>query len=258
VTLSAADAPPGLPLTGERTVPGIPEENYWFRRHEAVYVALAPRCAGATVLEAGCGEGYGAGLLARVARRVVGLDYDVLTAAHVSRRYPEVAVARANLVALPLTSGSVDAVVSLQVIEHLWDQGLFLRECLRVLRPGGVLVVSTPNRITFSPGLDTPLNPFHTRELDPRELAGLVTEAGFDAVEVQGLHHGPRLQELDARHGSLVEAQVAVAVGGGAWPAELRADVESVTTGDFTLTGDDLDASLDLVAFAVRPSPTRP
>jgi SAM-dependent methyltransferase len=249
----SADAPAGLPLTGERTVPGIPEENYWFRRHEAVYAALAPRCAGATVLEAGCGEGYGADLLARVARRVVALDYDVATAAHVVRRYPEVAVARANLVALPLATRSVDAVVSLQVIEHLWDQPGFLRECLRVLRPGGTLVVSTPNRITFSPGLDTPLNPFHTRELDPRELAGLVREAGFDAVEVRGLHHGPRLRELDVRHGSLVQAQVAVALGGGEWPAELRADVEGVTTGDFTLTADDLDASLDLVAFAVRP-----
>jgi SAM-dependent methyltransferase len=250
---SSAEAPAGLPLTGERTVPGIPEENYWFRRHEAVYAAVAPRCAGATVLEAGCGEGYGADLLARVARLVVGLDLDVATAAHVVRRYPGVAVARANLVALPLASASVDAVVSLQVIEHLWDQALFLRECLRVLRPGGTLVVSTPNRITFSPGPDAPLNPFHTRELDPGELAALVGEAGFDAVEVRGLHHGPRLRELDARHGSLVQAQVAVALGGGDWPAELRADVGSVTTGDFTLTGDDLDGSLDLVASAVRP-----
>ncbi|MCW0215172.1 MAG: class I SAM-dependent methyltransferase [Pseudonocardia sp.] len=249
----SADALPGLPLTGERTVPGIPEENYWFRRHEAVYAAQLSRCAGATVLEAGCGEGYGANLLAGVAHRVVGLDYDVVTAAHVARRYPAVGVARANLVALPLADASVDVVVSLQVIEHLWDQGLFLRECLRVLRPGGGLVVSTPNRITFSPGLDTPLNPFHTRELSPAELGSLVAEAGFADVGMQGLHHGPRLRELDARHGSLVEAQVAVAVGGGEWPPELRADVGSVTTADFVLTADDLDASLDLVVSAVRP-----
>ncbi|HXV93478.1 MAG TPA: SAM-dependent methyltransferase, partial [Pseudonocardia sp.] len=61
---SAARPDPGLPLTGERTVPGVPEENYWFRRHEVVYRALAPRCAGGVVLEAGCGEGYGADLLA--------------------------------------------------------------------------------------------------------------------------------------------------------------------------------------------------
>ena len=243
-----------LPLTGERTVPGIPEENYWFRRHEVVYTALLPQCGGAAVLEAGCGEGYGADLLAGVAERVVGLDYDALTATHVARRYPRVGIARANLVALPVPDARLDAVVSLQVIEHLWDQGLFLRECLRVLRPGGWLMVSTPNRLTFSPGRDTPLNPFHTRELAPGELAELVTEAGFTDVELLGLHHGPRLRELDARHGgSLVDAQVAVAVAGGAWPADLLADVGSVTVDDFLLTPDDLDASLDLLVTASRP-----
>jgi SAM-dependent methyltransferase len=244
-----------LPLTGERTVPGIPEENYWFRRHEAVYAALAPRCAGRTVLEAGCGEGYGADLLAEVAGTVVGLDYDALTVAHVARRYPRVHTSRANLVALPVAAGAVDVVVSLQVIEHLWDQEGFLRECRRVLAPGGELLVSTPNRLTFSPGRDTPLNPFHTRELSPVELADLVGEAGFADVEVLGLHHGPRLRALDARHGgSLVDAQVAVALSGGLWPADLLVDVAGVETADFALTGNspgaDLEASLDLLVTA--------
>jgi SAM-dependent methyltransferase len=248
-----------LPLTGERTVPGIPEENYWFRRHEAVYVALRDRCAGALVLEAGCGEGYGAGMLAEVAAGVLALDLDPLTAAHVARRYPRTGVARANLVALPVRDEGCDAVVSLQVIEHLWDQERFLRECLRVLRPGGQLLISTPNRLTFSPGRDTPLNPFHTRELSAAELAGLVRDAGFADVEVHGLHHGPRLRELDARHGgSLVDAQVAVALGGGRWPAGLRADVESVTVADFVLQTADIDASLDLVVFARRPVAAKP
>lgn len=246
-------SPDVLPLTGERTVPGIAQENYWFRRHEAVYLQLAPRCAGAVVLEAGCGEGYGADLLAGVAARVLALDYDQPTAAHVARRYPRVDVARTNLVALPVAAGSCDAVVSLQVIEHLWEQERFLRECRRVLCPGGALLISTPNRFTFSPGRDTPLNPFHTRELAGAELAGLIGEAGFGGVEVLGLHHGPRLRALDARHGgSLVDAQVAVALGGGEWPAALLADVASVTSADFVLTADDVDVSLDLVALATR------
>ncbi len=243
-----------LPLTGERTVPGIPEENYWFRRHEVVYAALRDRCRGAVVLEAGCGEGYGADLLAGVAERVLGLDYDAPTTRHARARYPRVDVARANLVALPVRDGACDAVVSLQVVEHLWEQERFLRECHRALRPGGELLVSTPNRITFSPGRDTPLNPFHTRELSGPELAGLVRGAGFVDVAVLGLHHGPRLRALDARHGgSLVAAQTAVVLGDGVWPAALLRDVASVTTADFALGPDDVDASLDLLVTARRP-----
>lgn len=78
----------GLPLTGERTIPGLAEENYWFRRHEVVYRRLSGLCAGKDVLEAGCGEGYGADLIADVARRVVAVDYDAATVAHVRARYP--------------------------------------------------------------------------------------------------------------------------------------------------------------------------
>ncbi|WP_435120210.1 class I SAM-dependent methyltransferase [Amycolatopsis thermoflava] len=247
-----------LHLTGERTVPGIAEENYWFRRHEAAYHALLPWCAGAVVLEAGCGEGYGAGLIASTAKAVLALDYDQPTTEHVARRYPQVWTARGNLVRLPLRDGSVDVVANFQVIEHLWDQGAFLAECLRVLRPDGRLLVTTPNRITFTPDSDTPLNPFHTRELAADELDSLLREAGFAVELMHGLHHGPAVRELDLRYGgSIIDAQLEVVMGhlpGQApWPPELLADVAAIRAEDFEIHGERVDESLDLVAVAVRP-----
>ncbi len=182
----------GLPLTGERTIPGLAEENYWFRRHEVVYLRLRALCAGRDVLEAGCGEGYGADLIASAARRVIAVDYDAAAVAHVRARYPRVQVVAANLASLPLPDASVDVVVNFQVIEHLWDQPQFVTECLRVLRPGGLLLMSTPNRVTFSPGRDTPVNPFHTRELNAAELAELLTDGGVpDAVDERGVPRCP-------------------------------------------------------------------
>jgi SAM-dependent methyltransferase len=259
---ASPSVPAVLTLTGERTIPDLDIENYWFRRHEVVYERLATRCVGRDVLEAGCGEGYGADLLAGVARRVVAVDYDETAVTHVRSRYPRVEVTQANLAELPLDDASVDVVVNFQVIEHLWDQGQFVRECLRVLRPSGLLMVSTPNRITFSPGRDTPINPFHTRELNADELAELLVDAGFRDVSMSGLFHGPRLREMDARHGgSIIDAQIARAVADAPWSPELAADVAAVTTADFDMVDSrdtsreirDIDDSLDLIAIAVRP-----
>jgi SAM-dependent methyltransferase len=261
---SAVDA--ALALTGERTIPGLAVENYWFRRHEVVYERLAPHCAGLDVLEAGCGEGYGADLIARLARRVIALDYDDASVAHVRAHYPRVQAMHGNLAELPLPEGSVDVVVNFQVIEHLWDQTQFIAECARVLRPSGLLMVSTPNRITFSPGRDTPVNPFHTRELNAGELSALLTDGGFTVVSMSGVFHGPTLRAMDARHGgSIIDAQIARALADAPWPAELARDVAAVATADFDIieAGADIgggrargarhiDDSLDLVAIAVR------
>ena len=144
-----------------------------------VYERLADRCAGRDVLEAGCGEGYGADLIADVARRVIGLDYDESAVAHVRPAIRGSTCCMATWPSCRCPTSAVDVVVNFQVIEHLWDQGQFVAECLRVLRPGGVLLMSTPNRITFSPGRDTPINPFHTRELNAAELTELLTRCGL-------------------------------------------------------------------------------
>jgi SAM-dependent methyltransferase len=239
-----------LPLTGERTVPGVPVENYWFRRHEVAYEYLAPQVAGAVVLEVGSGEGYGTELLARSARRVLGIDYDAAAVAHAQRSHPAAHFVRANLAALPVPTQSVDVVATLQVIEHVWDHGQFVRECVRALRPGGRIFVTTPNRLTFSPGLDEPVNPFHTKEFTAGELTGLLAANGLVVDAVLGVHAGARLAELDSKYGSFVDAQLAAAPGD--WPAGLLADVTSVATADFTIHERTVDASLDVVVAAHR------
>ena len=231
---------PSLVITGERTVPGIWHENYWFRRHEAVYVGIASELDDAVVLEAGCGEGYGAQLVAKRARSVVALDYDAYAIAHVGRAYPALAVVRGNLVALPFGAATYDAVVSLQTVEHLWDQDAFVAECRRVLRPGGRLILSTPNRLTFPSG-----NPFHARDLSAAELRGLVTRHGGKAA-LHGLRHGPELVDWERRHGSLVDTQLATSPD--QWPVGLAKRVGAVGVGDFVLADGDVDTSLDLVA----------
>ncbi len=243
-----------LALTGERTVPGIAEENYWFRRHEVAYEYILDRCRDRAILEAGSGEGYGANLISTVATAVTCVDYDLSAVEHTRLRYRQLTIHQANLIDLPLADASVDTVVNFQVIEHLWDQQAFVAECLRVLRPGGELLISTPNRITFSPGRDSPLNPFHTRELDPEELRELLETAGFAVTESLGVSHGPGLRALDTTwDGSFIDAQIQRALSGQPWPPELTSDVAAVTTADFDITGTDLEHSLDLLFIALKP-----
>ncbi len=232
----------GLPLTGERTVPGIAREQYWFARHEVVYRWLVPHVAGQTVLEAGSGEGYGAAILQQAGAHVLALDYDQAAIEHSAATYPLPHV-RANLAALPV--GRVDAVISLQVIEHLWDLRGFLAE---VRRAAEWTCLSTPNRLTFSPGLGRgvkPTNPFHVEEFDAEQVWELVSAAGFMDIQLHGVFHGPRL----AARPNLIAEQIDAALSED-WPDELEQFVASVRPSDFTITSTDLAESLDLIVVA--------
>lgn len=231
-------------ITGERTVPGIWHENYWFRRHEVVYVHLCDLVAGRDVLEAGCGEGYGAHLLSTHAATIHAIDYDDYATYHVRTAYPDVPVTRGNLVHLPYADGSFDVVVSLQTIEHLWNQQVFVAECIRVLRPGGRMVISTPNTLTFPPG-----NLYHPKELTPTELLDLV--ASVAAIEsYEGLSHGLALMAWESTNGPIVDQQIATPYD--QWgPALVRA-VTEIEVEDFVLAPEGLDRSLDLVIVAMK------
>ncbi|WP_083730918.1 MULTISPECIES: bifunctional 2-polyprenyl-6-hydroxyphenol methylase/3-demethylubiquinol 3-O-methyltransferase UbiG [Protofrankia] len=238
---------------GERTVPGVWFERYWFKRHEAAYAAFAPFTTGAVVVEAGCGEGYGAAMLARSASRVIAVDTAADVVEHVRRTYPATTPVRADLQRLPFADATAEVVANLQVIEHLNDQEAFLAECARVLRPAGTLVLTTPNRLTFSPGLDTPANPYHTRELAPDELVSLLEEH-FVVTRLWGVWHAPRLRAWERRNGAIVDAQLARPYP--QWSAALAERVRRTAIDDFALHPDTADtpitACLDLAVVAYR------
>ena len=184
---------PPLALTGERTLPDVPAENYWFRRHLAVYEWIAARTLGLRVADMACGEGYGSDVLARGAASVVGLDANPEAHEHARLRYR-----RANLRfergMVETWAEACDAVVFLQTIEHVFDPGAVLEHFKDMLAPGGTVYVSTPNVLTLAPpGAEKSDNPWHLKEYRPEEFRALC-EDHFSDVRMLGLHHARKLK----------------------------------------------------------------
>jgi SAM-dependent methyltransferase len=173
---------------------------------------------------------------------VTGLDYEDTTLRHVRRVYPQVNVVRGNLVQTPFADNAFTFVTSLQTIEHLWEQPRFVAECARILAPGGTLVVSTPNRLTFPSG-----NWYHTRELTAAEFTELL-EPHFEITQALGLHHGVPLTDWETANGSCVDAQLAAEHD--QWGDELAALVRNTTYQDFEIRPAGLNGSLDLILVA--------
>ena len=163
-----------LEFTGERFVPGVPGEiwyEHWHRYHFA-----ASLVAGRVVLDIACGAGYGSALLARRAARVTGADISPAAVDHARARYASVAnveFRQADCAALPFDDACFDAVVSFETIEHIAAQDAFLDEVRRVLRPGGLVILSCPNKVEYTDKRGV-TNEFHVRELQRDELAALV------------------------------------------------------------------------------------
>jgi SAM-dependent methyltransferase len=190
--------PPGVPplsLTGERTLPDVPAENYWYRRHLAVYEWIAPRVAGMRVIDMASGEGYGAATLAATAAWVIGIDANPEAHEHARLRYPVRGLRfERALVERYGRTGMCDAVTFLQTVEHVPNPEDTLRHLRGLLAPGGVLYVSTPNRLTIAPrGAAKSGNPWHLKEYVAHEFRELC-ESMFDSVEMHGLYHARKLR----------------------------------------------------------------
>ena len=170
-------------LTGERIVPGhVPPDLYY--EHVTRYQFAAELCRDRAVLDAGCGAGYGASLLAAQASHVVALDVSPEVLRYAASRYPQprLRYVVGDCEGLPFADHVFDLVVCFEVIEHLPDAARFLREVRRVLSPLGLLVVSTPNKRQYIDARPGYRNPFHVREYYFAEWAQLL-DSVFPAVQ---------------------------------------------------------------------------
>jgi SAM-dependent methyltransferase len=239
------DGVPPLELTGERTLPDVPEENYWFRRHLAVYEWIAERVGGLTVTDLACGEGYGADVLAAQAAEVVGVDANPEAHAHASARYRRPGL-RFERDLVENASGPRDVIVFLQTIEHIPDPEALLE---RIAAAAPLAYISTPNRLTLAPeGAEKSDNPWHLREYTLAEYRALLAPQ-FESVEILGLHHAGKLRVHD----------LALSAG---WDRIHRAlgltapfydrFTPAIRSSDFVLRGDHLDEALDFLAICRR------
>jgi SAM-dependent methyltransferase len=237
--------PPGVPplaLTGERTLPDVPEENYWFRRHLAVYEWIAERVRGLRVADLACGEGYGSDVLARTAAGVVGVDANPEAHEHARLRYrrPNLHFERGLAEEF---AGPCDAIVFLQTIEHIHDPGALLE---RFAGAAPLAYITTPNRLTLAPpGAEKSENPWHLREYTLAEYGELLAPH-FSGVDVLGVFHARKLRvhELALRAGwDHVHPALGITR-----PFYSRF-VPAIAASDFRITGGgDLDRALDFLA----------
>jgi ubiquinone/menaquinone biosynthesis C-methylase UbiE len=138
-------------LDDERTYPETPDVPT-FKHHLARYEFLLPMVRkNDDILETGCGTGYGSQMLSERARSVVAIDYSAAALEYARERYsaPNLTHLQMNCHRLGFADASFDVIVSFEVFEHLEEPAAYLSECRRVLRPGGRLVLSTPNRSSW-------------------------------------------------------------------------------------------------------------
>jgi SAM-dependent methyltransferase len=242
------DQPEGVPpleLTGERTLPDVPEENYWYRRHVAVYEWIAERCAGLNVVDLASGEGYGSDILARRAATVVGVDANPEAYEHARLRYrrPNLSFVRGLVEEY---AEPCDAIVFLQTIEHIHEPERLLDQIASI---APVAYISTPNRLTLAgPDVEKSENPWHIKEYDIGEYRELLAPH-FSSVEVLGLFHARKLRLHE----------LAIKVGWDDLHKRLGFTkrfydrfIPAISASDFRLAPDGLEGALDFIAICRR------
>jgi 2-polyprenyl-3-methyl-5-hydroxy-6-metoxy-1,4-benzoquinol methylase len=163
-----------LEFTGERFTPEC-EREIWYEHYHR-YALAARWCVDKRALDAACGEGYGSVMLAQSAASVEGVDISPQAIGHAQQRYGHlqgVGFKVADCCALPFGDNEFDRVVSFETLEHLATHDELMAEFRRVLKPDGFLILSSPDKASYSDGQDT-VNEFHVKELYRDELEALI------------------------------------------------------------------------------------
>ena len=249
-------------VTGERVVTARGGFNPTWQRHVAAYALTEPYLPGGRIADIGCGVGHSYRLLAP--RETVGIDLDAE-----ALRGQERPTAAADMRRLPFPGDEFDGALSVHSIEHVPDPERALAEIVRVLRPEGVAVLVTPNRLTFARP-DEIIDPYHYVEYDPREF-GRLTGPFFDEVEVAGIFGSEGYLEFVAREHARLDRLLRLD------PLRLRRVLprrarqrlydwrlgrerrdddpaaEAIGVDDFRLGHTSLESALDVVAICRRP-----
>jgi len=166
-----------MEFTGERWVPGAVGYEHLFLEHVTRYMFASHFVGDKRVLDAGCGSGYGSYHLAHGgARSVLGIDRSEETIAYCREHfeYEGLAFQAGDALNTELQADAFDVIVAFELFEHLAEPERFLGEMHRLLKPGGVFVLSTPNANTYAAGGEHGENPYHVREYTPDEFRGFL------------------------------------------------------------------------------------
>lgn len=186
--IKSKDSLPKLEDTGERMIP--PEEgevSFVYSRHRFAYEYALNYVDGFTVIDVGCGAGYGCDLMATKASYVLGVDYSPEAIAYCQARYtaPNLQFSQMNASSLDVNQ-IFDVATSFQVIEHMEDVNHFIQEMKRVVRPGGTILISTPNVRTKQKAGEG--NPFHFNEMNHDEFVSFIA-ANFTSFKILGVSY---------------------------------------------------------------------